>query len=240
MGLVDALKEGYQAMSNPGASYASIFGGSDAANTALSFIPGVGDYMASKDANEKNLASAREQMAFQERMSNTGYQRAVKDMQAAGLNPMLAYSQGPASTPSGAKAEIEPESRTGLANFASQLYGLNTQAKSARSQIALNEATAEVQAKQAPYVEANTEKARNEAKIAAAQATSAAAQARFDRKKAETDEKWYESEKWIRAASEGAGILGKAKDALNPLKGLINKDSLKDKLLSPNKTKGLY
>lgn len=49
-----------------------------------------------------NAAEAQKTRDWQEMMSNSSYQRAVKDMQAAGLNPMLAYSQGGASTPSGA------------------------------------------------------------------------------------------------------------------------------------------
>ena len=44
------------------------------------------------------------QMSFQERMANTTYQRAIQDMKQAGLNPMLAYSQGGSPAPAGASA----------------------------------------------------------------------------------------------------------------------------------------
>lgn len=65
-------------------------------------------------ANAANARMASQQMQFQERMSNTAYQRATEDMKAAGLNPMLAYQHGGATTPAGSTAQMGSELGAGL------------------------------------------------------------------------------------------------------------------------------
>lgn len=63
-------------------------------------------------------ANAREQMAFQERMRDTAYQAATKDLEKAGLNRILALG-GPAASPGGAMAQV-PDFGSTSATFGQQ------------------------------------------------------------------------------------------------------------------------
>ena len=70
------------------------------------FVSAAANFIGGSMTNSANQAQAQANRDFQAEQSATSYQRAVADMQAAGLNPMLAYSQGGASTPSGSTATM--------------------------------------------------------------------------------------------------------------------------------------
>ncbi|AXF52081.1 MAG: DNA pilot protein [Microviridae sp.] len=98
---------------------------------------------------EAKKASAR-QMAFQERMRETQYQTAVEDMRKAGINPMLAVSQGGAGTPSG--STYVPEN---MGTAAAQGMAQGAQAYTARMQGDLTKYQAKQEKQVTEYLETN-------------------------------------------------------------------------------------
>lgn len=57
--------------------------------------------------NEEAKKEATRNRNFQRDMANSAYQRQIRDLKAAGLNPMLSMGGGGASSPSGGMAPIE-------------------------------------------------------------------------------------------------------------------------------------
>jgi len=114
MGLFSSVKKAFKSVTSPVTSafkavkpLASglLSFGSSAMDIASPYL----SYLGASNANDANSALSERQMAFQRDMSNTAYQRAVTDMKAAGINPMLAYRNGGSSTPAGQTAQMTNE-----------------------------------------------------------------------------------------------------------------------------------
>lgn len=212
------------------------------AETVLAGSALLGNYLGQQSANDTNReiannatqanqTNAREQMAFQQQMSNTAYQRSTADMRAAGLNPMLAgLNQSSASTPAGAAGQAattqiqNPFEKT--ISTALELRRLKKEIEGNDAQMALNHAAAGaaktqgmLNASSARAKEAETKKTELDAKMTKALLPAIEQESKVRQIKGEIDEKAAPLDAILQRVGQATGTISNGADAYRATKG---------------------
>lgn len=175
-------------------------------------------------AADRSDAMAREEMAFQERMSNSAYQRARSDMEKAGINPMLAVQNGGASTPSGAMGSAPLAQATDVfgraVSGAMDMMRLQNETKAQGSQQALNDAMSTKALADAGASGASSKQMQASTKALESQMEAIAARAKADKVQSDYDYKAGTYDALMKRLNPALNSAKSAKDLLNPMNGL--------------------
>src|SRR5258708_2689274 len=172
-------------------------GGGDFFSGLMNALPGIGPLASSAlsligGVQQQDAASAqvKQQEDFQERMSSTAYQRATADMEKAGINPLMAYAQGGASSPAG--SSFQPQNILGPA--AGQFFS------SAQQQAQSGQSDASSRLLDNQYETENRKQALLDSQVQQTQANTRSVLADLPAKKALGD--FYQKYPWAKVAGE--------------------------------------
>lgn len=210
--------------------------------TTAALIGGGASLLGGLYTNDQAKKESERNRKFQEQMSSTAYQRATADMRAAGLNPMLAYQQGGASTPSGGQAQISDPIEKGVST-AMEIQRYKNETKAIESTANLQSAQAKqgddriknetaLTAAQIDAQRAQAHAALTSAKATAAQLPAIEAEASYRKKQADfnNDDKVFHYDNYQRRINESLGLVSDALQLIPKKSGPKGPSKLTEKL----------